>query len=108
MRDVITALFVVLAPPAQYDHPYQGALTVHHASVREIMYDRCYVRGRGIGYACSYLEHLKDGRCEIWLPRVGDTVRLGRHQVTIGYLLYAAMLAHETAHCNGWRSDHHE
>jgi hypothetical protein len=91
----------VIDPPARYSGAYKGDLVIHHASMREIMYRRCFVRTVGPGFSCTYMEELP-GRCTIWMPRVG--ARAGMTLITQG--IYRQMLRHELAHCNGWPPNH--
>lgn len=98
------AAFSVLAPPVEYQHPYQGELTLQHGSPRKVD-DMCRVTGQiGRGpVACAYMENLSQGRCTVWMPNLGAVLSRG---TVVTPALYEKLLLHETAHCNGWPVNH--
>ncbi len=88
-------------PPQRYDHTYTGKLTVHRLPVQEIgkvcysLFIRYGYTGSYPDHGCSSMDH--DGRCEVVIP-------LGNVQKATP----AAILRHETGHCNGWSGKHED
>lgn len=74
-------------PPAQYDRPYRGTLTVITVPLRE-MSMRC---GAMRAWACAIPE---GNRCTIYLPSEAKGAALER------------IRRHEIGHCNGWPAHH--
>lgn len=83
-----------LIPPAEYDHPYAGELTIHKID-RANVWAECSQNGaqpmRKDAAGCAFVG---DGECTIYLA-----MRTQRAPVK-------AILRHEIAHCNGWAADH--
>jgi hypothetical protein len=79
-----------IAPPARYDHPYNGQVVervVPEAEVRSL----CMSMGADVGgVACSWQNN---GVCHIVIPNDGAAS-------------VAAFRQHEIAHCNGWPANH--
>lgn len=100
---LILTWFTVVPPPAQYMQEYQGELHVHYGLSHTEMDHACRVRGQayGLTVACTYMENLPE-RCDVFLPRVGDTY-MGR---LITPELLKEILQHELAHCNRWPVTH--
>ncbi len=82
----IMALYTALAPPAQYDHPYNGPVITHHIAPQNLPATICHA-----GCAGFLVKHGRKTRtCVIILPK-GAPAEVRRH---------------EMAHCNGWPADH--
>ncbi|MGL6208720.1 MAG: hypothetical protein ACRC14_02680 [Paracoccaceae bacterium] len=83
-----------LDPPARYDHPYMGNLTIVEVD-RDNVWAECsgdgQVEMRADAAGCA---ETGDGECTIWLA-----MKTTRAPVK-------AILRHEIAHCNGWPADH--
>jgi hypothetical protein len=69
-------------PPAHYDRPYKGKLTIHRLDVLQIR----KICGP-LAVACAVVG---SGRCTIYMSGLDNW----KTQLT---------LKHEMAHCNGWR-----
>jgi hypothetical protein len=78
---------LLLAPPAQYDHPYSGQVIEQRLSQAELM-RLC----RGPAEGCATVIN---GVCYIALPASEKDANV-----------LAAMRRHELAHCNGWPGNH--
>jgi len=80
-------------PPAQFDKPYAGKLTVQYVNPAEV--NGVCRGGQAAGpfmQACTFV--IPDrGECKIIMPK--DTGVYSKQ-----YL--AALLKHENGHCNGW------
>lgn len=87
-------------PPARYDHPYPGRLTIHKIPQPQLkaacnaLFTRHDVPDKAIGdmRGCSAQ---RANRCEI--IAVDRTYKGATPQ---------AVVRHETGHCNGWPSNH--
>lgn len=90
-------------PPTRYDHTYSGDLRVHRVPVQEIsktcqrLYSHYGIKTGGAfpNHGCS--SGNRGGICEVVIP-------LGSIQKATP----AAILRHETGHCNGWSGKHEE
>ena len=80
-------MMLLLEPPPQYDHPYQGRVIEQRLSFLQII-QLCH----GPTRACSLVSN---GVCHIALPQDENDNRL-----------IALMRQHEIGHCNGWPSYH--
>jgi hypothetical protein len=80
-------MMLLLEPPAQYDHPYRGAVIEQRLSQWQIM-QLCH----GPATSCAWLSQ---GVCHIALPLDEKDARL-----------IALIRQHEIGHCNGWPSHH--
>jgi hypothetical protein len=81
---------VKLEPPVQYNHPYVGRVVERVMPVAEA---RALCTSQGAsprGVACSWVS---DGTCYLVLP--------SDEQAPV-----STYRRHETAHCNGWPSNH--
>lgn len=87
-----------LVPPAEFDKPYQGKLTVTVARDQKHLDELCAGAGLppGRAFACA---EWTTGVCRIVLPPHSKT---GKYR---GYPV-ALIVRHEIAHCNGWARDH--
>ena len=89
-----------LAPPARYDHPYKGDLTVmvvgDQASVRRMCYDVTFEPEVG-AVACSRFNDSYTW-CDIFIADGATLKQTGWPRSLI--------MRHEIAHCNGWGADH--
>src|SRR5262249_58987305 len=85
---------VPIFPPAEYDHYYEGDLTIRIVATIEELYAICQLKQPNL-LACTLRNHHS---CVIVL--VDDDV-MRRRSWTTGMLL-----RHEMGHCNGWPGDH--
>jgi hypothetical protein len=81
-------------PPAEYDHYYEGDLTIKIVDSLEELHEVCQLEGDKL-LACSTHNH---SSCIIVL--VKDEVMRQRSWTT------GMLLRHEMGHCNGWGGDH--
>jgi len=81
-------------PPAQYDHFYEGDLTIKMVDTLEELHRICQIDNPKL-LACS-----KRNNSSCIIVMVKDEVMRER-QWTTGMLL-----RHEIGHCNGWGEDH--
>jgi hypothetical protein len=82
-------------PPVEFDHPYQGVLTIKIIATLDELRDICPGR---MPVACS--ERARDGSsCTIW--RLPDWQIETQHDEPV-----AVLMRHEIGHCNGWGDDH--
>jgi hypothetical protein len=97
-------------PPAKYDIPYTGKLTLW-VSTQQMIDDTCKTKdGKRTSHtACAMpMPH----ECSIWILReVVDGKRFNSidmydHTMRHVKINLAATLRHELAHCNGWPGDH--
>jgi hypothetical protein len=87
-----------LDPPAQYDHPFNGDLTIIIASMAHVK-EMCPPFQPGVPpVGCSTQDSKPATWCRITIAREEDTKAVGWDFKTI--------LRHERAHCNGWPADH--
>ena len=92
-----------LLPPAQYDRPYKGELSVTYVETQKDIVRLCPQTGFALKLGCAYMSspQAADGayaKCRVIL--VEDGV------VRAGGLLPETVYRHEIAHCNGWPDDH--
>jgi hypothetical protein len=86
----------LILPPVEYDHHYEGDLTLQIIDTFEELYALCAQKNSSM-LACSYPS--ADGRsCLIIM--VNDLL-MRRKGWTTGLLF-----RHEQGHCNGWAGDH--
>jgi hypothetical protein len=88
-------------PPKEFDHEYDGELTIHHL-LEQDLYEKCRgaVRGSGMSgraLACTAAIQTPRKKCTIWMMTEPTLARLGWD--------YNIIMRHEIGHCNGW---HHE
>jgi hypothetical protein len=86
-----------VAPPAEYDHPYDGELELRRMSPKEIGIS-CPAAAHskiGAALACAFVF---TGSCSIYMAPDADIRKFG--------LTPEIVLRHELAHCNGWPGDH--
>ena len=89
-------------PPAEFDKPYTGELTILRMATEQDIRDACpdpdwEKSFQGRSTACT---RVAPPREQCWILIVSDQALKARHQN------YAAVLRHELAHCNGWPVDH--
>lgn len=93
---------MILLPPHQYDHPFNGRLIVHVERYFDVakecgQYDP--VPGSRVE-ACARVfpdpQNPEKLACTVIYPRLKD----------VGSDDMVALIRHETAHCNGWPADH--
>ena len=91
------ALQEILLPPKEFDHKYDGKLTVEYHSSKDI-YLRCsngnsqYRTGRMLG--CTFRNFYGPDTCLVLIPTRDELEGYGWS--------YEIVLRHELAHCNGW------
>jgi len=89
-------------PPAQYDVPYTGELTIWTVQSRNDILQYCpkekilEVQASWAGNACVYQN--KKWGCHIYILSDKAVKAEGRNPTII--------LRHELGHCNGWGGDH--
>jgi hypothetical protein len=92
-----------LFPPAEYDHPYTGNLTVERVADPAAVLALCPNLKEPVGCA----QRAKDlSWCKVYV--VSDAFinkRPAEQRKLFGYS-YENFLRHELAHCNGWPGDH--
>jgi hypothetical protein len=81
-------------PPAEYDHYYEGDLTIKIVDTLQELHDICQLEGTKL-LACSTRNH---SSCIIVMVR--DEIMRQRNWTT------GMLLRHEMGHCNGWPGDH--
>lgn len=85
-------------PPAEYDHAYDGKLTIVRAPDAQVR-ERCLTAStynpafQMLG--CSRRNTSGPNTCTIWIVTDDELRQLGWY--------YDIVLAHEVGHCNGWR-----
>jgi hypothetical protein len=84
----------LMLPPAQYDKPYDGDLTIKMVATLEELQSACRVTNAKM-LACA-IHNAKS--CVIYM--VADEVMRQRGWNT------GLLLRHEIGHCNGWPGDH--
>jgi hypothetical protein len=83
-----------LDPPAEYNHPYTGELTVHLID-RANVWRECSENGRHkVRRDAAGCAELDGDTCTVYLAKRTRRAPLD------------AILRHEIAHCNGWPADH--
>ena len=83
-----------LEPPARFDFPYTGKLTLHKIDKPDVWL-QCSDMGREVvRHDAAGCAIVGDGECTIYLA-----TKTRRAPV-------AEVLRHELAHCNGWPGDH--
>src|SRR5262245_61016927 len=85
MREYIPRQSNIL-PPVEYDHQYEGDLTIKMVPTLADLYRACSVYNNPVLLACSY--------------RYASDVMRERGWNT------GLLLRHEIGHCNGWPGDH--
>jgi hypothetical protein len=86
----------LVLPPKEFDHKYDGKLTVEYYSPEDI-YLRCRnaIRQRpGRPLACTYRNHAGPDTCLILMVTRDDLEKYGWS--------YDIVLRHELGHCQGW------
>jgi hypothetical protein len=81
-------------PPAEYDIPYTGRLTVKTLATLEELFKECpSIMKNSLACAKKYSDH-----CDVFL--VDDKIMRAYGWTT------KILLRHEIAHCNGWLANH--
>ena len=89
---------IIILPPVEYDHQYEGDLTIKIVDTLEELYALCAQRNPSM-LGCSYPSYADGLRsCQIIL--VKDEI-MRRRGWTTGLLF-----RHEQGHCNGWPGTH--
>jgi hypothetical protein len=90
-------------PPARYDRPYQGKLTVDIYTDPFKLARECYDGAQSTPeFACAF--RYKDNSCRIIMLTPALLEKYGK---MYGYNLDLDLVwRHEVAHCNGWPADH--
>jgi hypothetical protein len=91
-------------PPAKYDHPYTGKLTIERVTDPAAVRAHCPNTKKPLG--CAH--HARDlSWCRVYV--VSDEYINQQYSAEtrklFGYT-YENFLRHELGHCNGWPSDH--
>ena len=81
-------------PPAEYDHYYEGDLTIKIVDSLKELQNLCQLDGKNL-LACTTRNH---SSCIIVM--VKDEIMRQRSWTT------GMLLRHEMGHCNGWGADH--
>jgi hypothetical protein len=89
----------MILPPLEYDHPYEGDLTIKIVDTLEELYAICEQRTAAM-LACSYPSYA-DGFRSCLIIMVKDEI-MRRRGWTTGLLF-----RHEQGHCNGWLGGDH-
>jgi hypothetical protein len=87
----------LILPPVEYDHQYDGDLTIKIVDTFEELYALCGTRNPYM-LACSYPGYADHRSCIIIM--VNDE-KMRKQGWTTGLLF-----RHEQGHCNGWPGDH--
>ena len=85
-------------PPPEYDRP--AFVRVIPARTMEEVLRLCQTAGQPM--ACTWRETIGGRPCVIVIPVVGFVAPRG----TVTVEDRAAIIRHETGHCNGWPADH--
>jgi hypothetical protein len=82
-------------PPSEYDHAYDGELTVLR-TLESVVFRACAVRLKPDQHplGCSRITSSLPRKCTVWI--VTD------EELKDGGWNYDIVLRHETGHCNGW------
>jgi hypothetical protein len=83
-------------PPKEFDHEYDGQLTVKHM-IAEDIHRVCALAlkpGQGPALACASAFLGTPKKCTIWMMTEEDLNRRGWS--------YSIVMRHEIGHCNGW------
>jgi hypothetical protein len=112
MKTLITAALMLLSatafagpndttwnPPARFDHPYHGKLTIYSLPQAEVA-RRCKMLV-GIDAAAYQLRG-----CSLYLGTPGTLCVIVMIDEPYGNQTPTAVLRHEIGHCNGWPADH--
>jgi hypothetical protein len=87
----------VRLPPPEFDHHYEGKLTIRMVESIESMRLLCRQPWGATTIGCAYRRNEGDS-CDIYLM---DDAFMARHNQNMSELL-----RHEVGHCNGWPNDH--
>lgn len=94
---------VLVRPPAKYDHPYKGDLTITYTSMKHVKEMCPPVQAGFPPIGCSYYDGYRpdyptNTYCKIILAHDEEIRAVGWEPNTI--------YRHEQAHCNGWPANH--
>src|SRR5262245_22195841 len=87
-------------PPAEYDVPYTGELTIWRVQSQQGIRQHCW-RATFTEHAIACTVHSRpypSAWCDVYVLEDAILKKVG--------LTLAAVLRHELAHCNGWPGDH--
>jgi hypothetical protein len=84
-------------PPPEYDKPYTGKLTIERSEYQHVVRQNCPYSPFPILLGCAKT-FPAENRC--WIMMMDDEFMKKKR------IDSAIVLRHETAHCNGWPSDH--
>jgi hypothetical protein len=84
-----------MMPPLQFDHVYQGKLTVKRVDPDQMRLACPKPKPGNTMLGCA---HVGQGACEIIILDDASLADLGFNSDII--------LRHESGHCNGWPADH--
>jgi hypothetical protein len=85
-----------MIPPVRFDHAFAGRVTVTNGSELQTR-NRCRMM---FPYGCSTL--LTPTHCQVYAVGIGE--KAGSQTITASF--HAAIVRHETGHCNGWPAHH--
>jgi hypothetical protein len=99
------ALAAPQPPPERFDHAHPALIIVErdYRAVDPVcrqMFPRSKFPAATETHRITGCAEIGDGQrpCHIWVPRADEGVISAEHR--------AAIVRHETAHCNGWPSNH--
>ena len=87
-----------IVPPSEYDHPYDGELTLLRVP-ESMIANKCAsaIKPGHRPLGCAQIMSRMPNRCTIWIVTDAELKERGWS--------YELVLRHETGHCNGW---HHQ
>jgi hypothetical protein len=83
-----------ILPPAEFDHPYNGALYIVRGTQKELRAARPTSFRSQTSLALGCRPHLDADGCTIYIAHDAD--------LALGGLNYDIVFRHERAHCLGW------
>jgi hypothetical protein len=84
-----------ILPPIEFDHYYEGDLTINMVNTQEELFAACGMEPNRFLLACS-----THTRTACLITMVKDEVMRSKGWTT------GLLLRHEIGHCNGWPGDH--
>jgi len=88
-------------PPAEYDKPYEGELTIRRLATEQEIRTAC----PKVNWQANYQSHAT--ACSlVWNATRCDIYIVGDRALKAADMNYNVALRHELGHCNGWPGDH--